>query len=99
MCTLTGTRIYHIRNPETGRSYCQCENNATWSLHPEKKIPPGRRPCKQCADLQARGKTKPNPPRPPSARDLAALAEDCERDMYGADYDHLKESGWLDRHG
>ncbi len=29
--------------------------------------------------------------------DLAALAEDCERDMYGDDYDYLKISGWLDR--
>lgn len=29
--------------------------------------------------------------------DLEALAEDCERDMYGDDYEALKWSGWLDR--
>lgn len=29
--------------------------------------------------------------------ELAAIAEDCERDMYGDDYDYLKDSGWLDR--
>lgn len=27
---------------------------------------------------------------------MEAAAEDCMRDMYGADYDYLKYSGWLD---
>lgn len=28
---------------------------------------------------------------------LASLAEDCDREMYGDDYEHLRDSGWLDR--
>lgn len=32
-----------------------------------------------------------------SEEELAALAEDCERDMYGDDYDYLRDCGWLDR--
>ena len=31
------------------------------------------------------------------SEDLDALVEDCEREMYGDDYDHLRDSGWLDR--
>jgi len=27
----------------------------------------------------------------------AAIAEDAEREMYGEDYDYLRDSGWLDR--
>ena len=28
---------------------------------------------------------------------LEAIAEDCDREMYGDDYEALKWSGWLDR--
>jgi hypothetical protein len=34
---------------------------------------------------------------PDDSDDLDALAEDCDREMYGEDYDHLRDSGWLDR--
>ncbi len=98
LCTMTGSTIYHIRNPQTDRSYCQCENNASWSLLSMKKISAGRRPCKQCADLEKRGKTTPNPPLPMSPEKAAAIvAEDWDRELYGADYEHLKSSGWIDR--
>lgn len=29
--------------------------------------------------------------------DASAYAEDCDREMYGDDYEHLRDSGWLDR--
>ena len=44
-------------------------------------------------------KRKPPKIEPPteSEADLAALAEDCDREMYGDDYDYLAAVGWLDR--
>lgn len=30
-------------------------------------------------------------------RNDEALAEDCEPEMYGEDYEHLRDSGWLDK--
>lgn len=39
---------------------------------------------------------KPDVAPEPSAEDLAA-AEDAEHEMYGEDFEHLRDSGWLDR--
>jgi hypothetical protein len=44
----------HIVNPDTKRSYCQAENNATWTMFREKEVPRGRRLCKNCEGLKAK---------------------------------------------
>lgn len=44
-----------------------------------------------------RHKRKADPVPDLDDNDLEAIAEDCDRDMYGDDYDALKYSGWLDR--
>ena len=50
--------------------------------------------------VQKRTDKRPDKPLPsapqPSAEDLAQAA-DAEREMYGEDYEYLRDSGWLDR--
>lgn len=40
---------------------------------------------------------RPAPEREQTDEELQALAADAEREMYGDDYDYLRDSGWLDR--
>lgn len=53
-----GQRV-HIRNPETGRAYCQVENCGGGKPLDGRgaEIPPGRRLCENCIDLAGRNET------------------------------------------
>ena len=52
-----GHRV-HIRNPETGRTFCQVANNGGKPVDGRgAEIPDGRRLCQNCAGLAGRERT------------------------------------------
>jgi hypothetical protein len=53
-----GKRPYHLVNPDTRRSYCQIENNATWPLWKKRVAPQYRTLCKNCEGLAARASAR-----------------------------------------
>jgi len=44
----------HIVNPQTRRTFCQAENNATWPMWKHRTLPVGVKECRNCLSLEAR---------------------------------------------